>query len=134
MHKVVALILISLFLSGCTMLPHEAPAEDIDKATALFVQRLNAADYNAIYKDAAKKFKDAQTKETILDSLKELTAKGKLQSFNRIQMKYEGETKDRIASPVYFVAFDQSRGDLTLNFVDESGEWKLIGFNFKLRS
>jgi len=134
MHKIVAVILISLFLSGCALLPHEAPAEDIDKATALFVQRLNAADYNAIYKDAARKFKDAQTKETILDSLKELTAKGKLQSFSRVQMKYESETKDRIASPVYFVAFDQSRGDLTLNFIDESGEWKLIGFNFKLRS
>ena len=134
MRKIVALILIPLFLGGCALLPHEAPAEDIDKATALFVQRLNAADYNAIYKDAAAKFKDAKTKETILDSLKELTARGKLQSFNRVQMKYEPETKDRIASPVYFVAFDQSRGDLTLNFIDEGGEWKLIGFYFKLRA
>jgi hypothetical protein len=133
MRKIVALVLIPLFLSGCALLPHEAPAEDIDKASALFVQRLNAAQYNDIYKDAAKKFKETQPKETILDSLKELTAKGKLQSFNRIQMKYEGENKDRIASPVYFVTFDQSRGELTLNFVDESGEWKLIGFAFKQR-
>src|SRR5207237_10508777 len=98
------------------------------------MQRLNAAEYDAIYKDAAKKFKANQTKETILDSLKELTAKGKLQSYQRTQMKYESETKDRIASPIYNVAFDQSHGDLTLNFIDESGEGKLIGFAFKHRA
>jgi len=134
MRKCGVLVLIALFISGCSLLPHEAPAEDLDKATALFVQRLNAAQYDVIYKDAAKKFKEAQTKETILDSLKELTARGRLQSFNRIQTKYEGENKERIASPVYVVAFDQSRGDLTLSFVDEGGEWKLIGFAFKQRS
>ena|SRR5438128_6045574 len=133
MRKFGALVLIVLFVGGCAVLPHEAPADDLDKAAALFVQRLNAAQYDVIYKDAASKFKEAQTKETILDSLKELTSRGKLQSFNRIQMKYEGENKERIASPVYFVAFDQSRGDLTLSFVDESGEWKLIGFAFKQR-
>jgi predicted LPLAT superfamily acyltransferase len=134
MRKFGVLVLIVLLVGGCAVLPHEAPAEDLDKATALFVQRLNDAQYDAIYKDAARKFKDAQTKETILDSLKELTARGKVQSFNRIQMKYEGENKDRIASPVYFVAFDQSRGDLTLNFVDEGGDWKLIGFAFRQRT
>jgi Protein of unknown function (DUF3887) len=134
MRKILAFILFSLFISGCALLPHEAPVEDIDKAAALFVQRLNAAEYDAIYKDAAKKFKENQTKETILDSLKELTAKGKLQSYQRVQMKYETETKDRIASPFYNVAFEQSRGDLTLNFIDESGEWKLIGFAFKQRA
>ena len=134
MRKVLALFLLSLFMAGCSMLPHEAPPEDIDKAAALFVQRLNAAQYDDIYKDAARKFKDNQTKEMILDSLKELTAKGKLQSYQRVQMKYETETKDRIASPLYNVAFEQSRGDLTLNFIDESGEWKLIGFAFKQRA
>ena len=133
MRKTLALVLFSLFITGCTLLPHEAPVEDLDKAAALFVQRLNAAQYDAIYKDAAKKFKENQTKETILDSLKELTAKGKLQDFHRIQMKYEGDTKDRVASPVYGVSFEQSRGDLTLNFIDESGEWKLIGFAYKQR-
>jgi hypothetical protein len=134
MRKVAVLVWISLLAGGCALLPHEAPAEDLDKATALFVQRLNAAQYDAIYKDAAKKFKEAQTKETILDSLKELTSRGKLQSFSRIQMKYEGETKERIASPVYFAAFDQARGDLTLSFIDEGGEWKLVGFAFKQRT
>jgi hypothetical protein len=133
MRKLVAFILFSLFISGCTLLPHEAPAEDIDKAAGLFVQRLNAAEYDAIYKDAAKKFKANQTKETILDSLKELTAKGKLQNYQRVQMKYESESKDRIASPTYNAVFEQSYGDLTLNFIDEGGEWKLIGFIFKQR-
>jgi len=134
MQKRLALILFLSLSSGCALLSHDAPAEDIDKATALFVQRLNAAEYDAIYKDAAKQFKANRTKETILDSLKELTAKGKLQSYQRVQMKYEGEQKERIASPVYNVAFEQSRGDLTLNFIDESGEWKLIGFAFKQRA
>ncbi|MFL6274575.1 MAG: hypothetical protein ACJ74G_05125 [Blastocatellia bacterium] len=133
MRKVLALFFLSLFMAGCSMLPHEAPPEDIDKAAALFVQRLNAAQYDAIYKDAARKFKDNQTKETILDSLKELTAKGKLQEYRRIKMAYEGEGKDRVASPVYSTAFEQTRGDLTLNFIDESGEWKLVGFTFKQR-
>src|SRR5438270_5818897 len=134
MRKLLALILFALFITGCSLLPHEAPAEDIDKAAALFVQRLNAAQYDVIYKDAARKFKDNQTKETILDSLKELTAKGRLQDYRRIQMKYEGEGKDRVASPIYSAVFEQSRGDLTLNFIDESGEWKLIGFVFKQRA
>jgi hypothetical protein len=134
MRKILAFILFSLFISGCALLSHEAPVEDIDKAAGLFVQRLNAAEYDAIYKDAAKKFKENQTKEYILDSLKELTAKGKLQNYQRVQMKYESETKDRIASPLYGVTFDQSRGDLTLNFIDEGGEWKLIGFTFKQRA
>ena len=134
MRKRLALILFLSFVSGCALLSHDAPAEDIDKAAALFVQRLNTAEYDAIYKDAAKQFKANRTKETILDSLKELTAKGKLQSYQRVQMKYEPDTKARIASPLYTVAFEQSRGDLTLNFIDESGEWKLVGFVFKQRA
>ena len=133
MQKVLAVSLFSFFIAGCSLLPHDAPPEDIDKATALFVQRLNAAQYDAIYKDTARKFKDNQTKETILDSLKELTARGKLQEYRRLQMTYQGEGKDRIASPIYGAVFEQARGDLTLNFIDEGGEWKLIGFAFKLR-
>src|SRR5947207_1136557 len=60
MQKILALILFSFFIAGCSLLPHDAPPEDIDKATALFVQRLNAAQYDAIYKDTARKFKDNQ--------------------------------------------------------------------------
>lgn len=134
MRKILALILFALCLSGCTLLSHDAPPEDIDKAAGLFVQRLNDAQYDTIYKDAARKFKENQTKDTILDSLRELGARGKLVSHQRIQMKYEAETKDRIASPVYSVIFEQSRGELTLNFIDESGEWKLIGFALKQRA
>ena len=134
MRKIVALFFIPLFLSGCALLPHEAPPADIDKAAALFVQRLNAAQYDAIYKDTAKKFKDNQTKENILGSLKDLTAKGQLKEYRRIRMTYEGEGKERIASPIYGATFEQATGDLTLSFIDEGGEWKLVGFAFKMRS
>jgi hypothetical protein len=132
MRKFSALILFSLFLTGCALLSHEAPVDDIDKAAGLFVQRLNAGDYEAIYKDTAKEFKQNQTKDTILDNLKELASHGQLKSFQRVKLPYE-PGKKRIASPVYSVLFDQARGDLTLNFLDDSGEWKLIGFAFKMR-
>ena len=131
MPKTLALMLLVCSLSGCALLSHEAPVEDIDKAAALFVQRLNAAEYDTIYKDAAQKFKDNQTKETILENLKELTAKGRLQLFQRIRMTYEGQVKERIASPVYTAAFEQSRGELILNFLDTGGEWKLVGFAYR---
>jgi len=116
---------------GCSLRSHDAPPEDIDKAGALFFQRLNAAEYETIYKDTAKKFKENKTKETIIESLKELTAKGRAVNFKRGKMTFEGEGKNQIASPVFYVIFEQSRGELTLDFVDESGEWKLIGFAFK---
>jgi hypothetical protein len=134
MPKSFGVFLVAICLSGCSVLSHEAPAEDVDKAAALFVQRLNAADYETIYKDSAEKFKESQTKETIVSSLKELTERGRLQSFHRIRMNYESGVKDRIVSPVYITAFEQSAGELTLNFVDTGGEWKLIGFSFKQRT
>lgn len=134
MRKRLAILLFSFFIAGCSLLPHEAPAADIDKAAGLFVQRLNAAEYDTIYKDAARKFKDNQTKETILDSLKELTARGQIRSHQRLQLQYEGGSEDRIASPVYHVVFEKAAGNLTLNFIDESGEWKLVGFAFKQRA
>ena len=134
MRKLRVLILFPLLLTGCALLSHEAPNEDVDKAAGLFVQRLNAGDYEAIYKDTSKRFKDTQPKEAIFDTLKDLTAKGRLVNFQRIKMTFEPGNKDRIASPVYGVLFEQGRGDLTLNFIDESGEWKLIGIVFKTRT
>lgn len=131
MRQGFVIVLLVAFAVGCALRSHEAPPEDIDKAGALFFQRLNAAEYETIYKDTAKKFKENKTKETIIESLKELTAKGRLQDYKRGKMTFEGEGKARMASPVFFVIFEQARGELTLNFVDESGEWKLIGFAYK---
>jgi hypothetical protein len=48
-------------------------------------------------------------------------------------MTFEGEGKDMRAVPVYSALFDQGGGEVILYFVDESGEWKLIGFAFKQR-
>ena len=133
MSKKLAIALLLVFVSGCSMRLHEAPPEDVDKAAALFFQRLNAAEYETIYKDTAKKFKQNQTKEKILESLKELTAKGRVQQFQRMKMSFEGEGADTMAVPVFSTLYEQARGETTLYFVDENGEWKLIGFAFKQR-
>ena len=133
MRKRLLILLLVVFAASCALGSHDAPPEDIDKASALFFRRLNAADYEAIYKDTAKKFKENQTKEKIIESLKELTAKGQVKDYQRLKMTFEGEGKDMRAVPVYSALFDQGGGEVILYFVDESSEWKLIGFAFKQR-
>ena len=136
LRKTVALVIgiIALFPAGCSILSHEAPNEDIDKAAILFFQRLDKGDFEEIYKDASKNLRQNQTRETVTESLKQLKAQGKINSHERLSMAIEGEGKDRRVLPVYRVAFEQIRGDVTLTFQDESGEWKLFGFSFKPRS
>src|SRR6185503_7116050 len=133
MSKRLLFLLFVVFAASCALRSNDAPPEDIDKASALFFRRLNAADYETIYKDTAKKFKENQTKEKIIESLKELTAKGQVKDYQRLKMTFEGEGKDMRAVPVYSALFDQGGGEVILYFVDESGEWKLIGFAFKQR-
>jgi hypothetical protein len=134
MRKRLLFLSLIVFATGCALRSHDAPPEDIDKAAALFFQRLNAAEYETIYKDTSAKFKENQPKETILESLKELTAKGPVKNYQRVKMTFEGEGKDQRAVPVYSTTFEQSGGEMILYFVDESGEWKLIGFAFKQRA
>lgn len=134
MRKRLLILSFVVFAASCALSSHDAPPEDIDKASALFFRRLNAADYETIYKDTAKKFKENQTKEKIVESLKELTAKGLIKDYQRLKMTFEGEGKDMRAVPVFSTLFDQGSGEMTLYFVDESGEWKLIGFAFKQRA
>ncbi len=133
MRKRSLFLLCVVFTASCALRSHDAPPEDIDKAAALFFQRLNAADYEAIYQDTAKKFKENQTKEKIIESLKEITARGQVKDYQRLRMTFEGEGKDMRAVPVFGTLFDQGNGEMILYFVDESGEWKLIGFAFKQR-
>ena len=133
MRKKLLVLLFVVFAASCALRSHDAPPEDIDKAAALFFQRLNAADYETIYKDTAKKFKEVKTKEEIIESLKELTAKGQVKDYQRLKMTFEGEGKDMRAVPIYSTLFDQGGGEVILYFVDEGGEWKLIGFAFKQR-
>jgi hypothetical protein len=136
LRKVAALVifLIVMVPAGCSLLSHEAPSEDIDKAAALFFQRLGNEDYATIYNDCAKGFKDSQTKQTVTESLKQMAEHGKILDFQRISMTFQGEGKSRIALPVYRTSSAQARAEITLTFQDEGGEWKLFGFAYKPRA
>jgi hypothetical protein len=133
--KALALIVLLVLIpvAGCSLLSHEAPTEDVDKAAALFFQRLDNQDLNGIYEDCSARFKTNKPRQTILQSLAELAANGKTQSFQRTSMLIDKDGKNRVVTPVYQVLFDQMPGEITLNFQDESGEWKLLGFAFKPR-
>jgi len=126
-------LMVALALVGCSVLSHQAATEDVDKAAALFFQRLDNQDFNAIYDDCSKRFKTNKPRQTILENLGQLAVNGKTLDFQRTNMPIEGQGSDRIVSPVYKVVFEQMAGEFTLNFQDESGEWKLLGFAFKPR-
>jgi hypothetical protein len=136
LRKLVALLIFSIAMlpAGCSLLSHEAPSEDVDKAAALFFQRLGNEEYDTIYNDVAKGFKNSQTRQTVTDSLKEMAEHGKILDFQRISMAFQGEGKSRMALPVYRTASDRAKAEITLTFQDESGEWKLFGFAYKPRS
>lgn len=136
LRKVVALVifLTAIFPVGCSILSHEAPNEDIDKAAVLFFQRLDKGDFDTIYNDGSKKLRENKPRATVTENLKQLATPGKIIAFDRISMTIQGEGKGRMLLPVYRVSFEQQRGDLTLTFEDESGEWKLFGFSYKPRS
>ncbi len=122
--------LIVCFAQGCS---REAPPTDVDKAAALFFERLKGAEYEAIYTDASSQFREQKSKVEIFDNLQQITAIGRIQSYTRLSMFFEGD-KSRIASPNYSVLFDQAAAEMLLNFKDEGGEWKLVGFSLKRRT
>jgi hypothetical protein len=123
-----------LLPAGCSLLSHEAHTDDVDKAAALFFQRLGQEQYDTIYDDAAKGFKDSQTRQTVIDNLRQMAEHGTIVDFQRISMSLSGESKSRMSSPVYRTASDRARAEIALMFQDESGEWKLFGFTYKPRS
>lgn len=131
MFRIIVILMLLVFVGGCN---HHPPPEDVDKAAALFFQRLNDAEYDVIYRDASTQLKTNKTRDAVVESLKELTARGRIQEQRRINTSYRDQGKDRIATPVYATVFDQSKGDLTITFIDEGGEWKLIAFEFKPRT
>ena len=132
MLKKMLVVWLALIVVGCS--PSEAPVSDIDKAAGVFFERVKSAEYDAIYNEAAEQFKKQVARAKAMDDLKQVAALGRIESFDRLSMRLEGDEKNRIASPVYSVLFDKSRADITVNFLDEGGEWKLVGFSVKPRS
>lgn len=129
MFRKVIILTLLLLVAGCS---REAPTEDVDKAAALFFDRLKSAQYDSIYNSASQQFKDNVAKATILDNLQQINGMGRIVTYARLKMPFE-EGGERIASPVYAVVFDQASAEVTVNFKDEGGEWKLVGFQVKPR-
>jgi len=119
------IILVALLSNGCS---HEAPTEDVDKAAAQFFLRVKGAQYNLIYNDAADKFKTTKSKAELQNSLEQLLATGKPEQWIRINMNFNDRDKSRFAEPDYMLETDRNRVLVNLTFVDDNGEWKLMGF------
>jgi hypothetical protein len=131
-RTIVVIFLLPLFLAGCDLRAREAPPEDVDKAAGLFFERLNSAQYEAIYNDATKDFK-TQPRNEVVDKLKQMAAFGTVRTHKRIKMNFLGDAKVRAAEPVYTVIFDEGVSEITFQFMDEGGEWKLHVFTVKQR-
>ena len=132
MLKRLLIVWLALIVIGCTA--SEAPTQDVDKAAAVFFERVKSAEYDTVYNEASEEFKKNVARATAIDNMKQITAMGRIQSFDRLTFRIEGEEKNRMASPVYSVLFDRARADITVNFRDEGGEWKLVGFSVKPRA
>lgn len=126
------LIIISAILS--TACHSEAPTTDVDKAAAQFFERIKQAKYDLIYDDSATKFKEQNSRATLLESLRILSEMGPIAAWNRISMTIEQEGQYRVVKPVYNIKTDSQIGEVMLKFVDEDGEWKFMGILLKHRS
>jgi hypothetical protein len=121
-----------ILLVACST--REAPYEDVDKAAGLFFERLKSAEYDIIYRDSCESFQRQKTKQDVVENLKQITALGRPQDFDRLSMLFEKDGKKHVAIPTYAVSLDQARAEITLTFRDDGGEWKLLGFSVKTRS
>jgi hypothetical protein len=132
MVKKLLVVWLAVVVVGCSR--SEAPVHEVDKAAAVFFEHVKSAEYDAIYNEASEQFKKQVARATAMDNLKQVAAMGRIQNYNRLSMRLEGDEKNRVASPVYSVIFDQARAEITVNFKDDGGEWKLLGFSVKPRS
>jgi hypothetical protein len=123
--KTLMTVLFLLLGAGCS---REAPSEDVDKASAQFFRRLDAAEYSTIYDDAAQDLKNQKAKATVIDDLQQIVAMGRPRDWQRIRMMFSQEGKARIATPVYTVHLDSNVSEISLKLVDNGGDWKLLGF------
>jgi hypothetical protein len=129
--RAIAAALLLAGMAGCSA--SEAPYEDIDKAAGLFFNRLQDAQYDAIYEDSSEEFQQNKTRTEVVDNLKQITAMGRPQSYNRLSMTFDKDGKKRLALPIYSVPLEYAGAEITLTFRDDGGEWKLMGFSVKSR-
>ena len=118
--KIIALSLL-VFAPACSA--GKAPVEDVHKAADLFFQRLNDADYDAIYKDASEEYRKQETRDSSLEKLKQIAPFGKNRFPKPIKMPITDNGKT--VEPVYPSVSEAGRGSIKLTFIDEKGEWKL---------
>ncbi len=124
-----AIVLVALALAGCGG-SQEAPLEDVQKAGALFFQRFEQGRYELIHSDGSRAFKEQVQEEEAVTKLEQLAQYGKLHQHTLIKNPVEGEGKGRVATLVYTLLFDNARMQGELKFIDQDGEWKLLGFGY----
>jgi hypothetical protein len=127
-----AIVLVALALAGCGG-SKEAPLADAEKAGELFFQRFEKGNYQLIHSDGAQAFKEQVQAEEADAKLEQIAQYGKLHQRTLIKNPVEGEGKGRISTLVYTLLFDKARIEGTLKFLDQEGEWKLLGFEFKAK-
>ena len=131
-RKILVLICLAV-LPACSLKGREAPPEDVDKATLLFFQRLEAGQFEKIWDDSAESFKKISQKHEVLESLKQMAALGKANTPTRVEMSFNDEGGMRVALPKYLVRYEQSNASVYFKFVDEKGEWKMGAFEVRQR-
>lgn len=125
MLRLMAVLLLLSLTGGCSS--HASPQE-VDKAADAFFQRLKEADYDTIYDESARAFRDQNARSTVMDNLMKIREYGSVRESRRLSMTFEKEGGHQLALPVYSVRFDNLRCEVTFKFTDDGGQWKLLGF------
>ncbi|HEU4389708.1 MAG TPA: hypothetical protein VFV34_18025 [Blastocatellia bacterium] len=125
LFRILTAVLFAIGLLSCSK---PAKPEEAEKASVIFFDRLKEADYDRIYDDASKSFRDQNARATAADKLKQIAALGTIHDYTRLSMTLGEEGGQNVVLPVYTVRFDQVRAEVTLKLIDENGNWKLLGF------
>ncbi|HKF56970.1 MAG TPA: hypothetical protein VKJ45_16040 [Blastocatellia bacterium] len=126
MRRFIIPVMALALISGCH---HEAPTEDIDKAAAQFFLRLKDAQYDQIYDQADENLKEQKPKAAVVDDLQKLISYGRPQEWHRLSMTLGTEKGDkRVAVPLYTLKTDNIPSEVSLKFIDDDGEWRLLAF------
>src|SRR5262245_18386853 len=125
MARVLAAVALSLIFLSCSK---PANPEEVDNAGTLFFERFKEANYDKIYDKVSSLFRDQNARATATDKMKEMAALGSVASWERMSMAMGKESGRDVVTPVYLVQPERVRCEITLKFIDESADWKLLGF------